>query len=553
MQLMLFRGLRPFSRNAAVRDVFAGLTLASMNIPQVLGYARIAGTPVVTGLYTVLLPLVAFAVFGSSRHLVVAADSATAVIFSGPLSRMAVPASEKYVALVGMVAMLTAGILFLAWIFKLGFLADFLSRTVLVGFLTGVGFQVGIAMLGDMLGVTVRSTRTLVQAWEVLQGLPQSNLATMALSMLVAGGILLGNRVVPRLPLSLLAVAGTITASALFHFAERGIPVIGPVPGGLPPIGLPDVTWSEALALLPVAVSCFVMIIAQSAATSRVFALRYHERVDEDADILGLSAANAAAAVSGTFVVNGSPTQTAMADRAGARSQFAQLIFAGVVLLVLLFLTGPLQYLPRCVLAGIVFTIAFGMIDIMGLRDIRRESPGEFYLAIATAAAVVAIGVEQGILLAIALSLFRHVRHSYNPHTMMLAPDATGRWVPIRATPGRETEPGLIVCRFGSDLFFANVNRFADQVRALVECAPTPVRWFIVDASAITDVDYSAAQSIRDLLDELARRGVHVVFARVSPYLRSDMDRHHITAAVGEKWIFTTLHEAIAAVRLGRT
>ena len=174
MQLMLFRGLRPFSRNAAVRDVFAGVTLASMNIPQVLGYARIAGTPVVTGLYTVLLPLVAFAVFGSSRHLVVAADSATAVIFSGPLSRMAVPASEKYVALVGMVAMLTAGILFLAWIFKLGFLADFLSRTVLVGFLTGVGFQVGIAMLGDMLGVTVRSTRTLVQAWEVLQGLPQS-------------------------------------------------------------------------------------------------------------------------------------------------------------------------------------------------------------------------------------------------------------------------------------------------------------------------------------------------------------------------------------------
>ena len=553
MQLMLFRGLRPFSRNAAVRDVFAGVTLASMNIPQVLGYARIAGTPVVTGLYTVLLPLVAFAVFGSSRHLVVAADSATAVIFSGPLSRMAVPASEKYVALVGMVAMLTAGILFLAWIFKLGFLADFLSRTVLVGFLTGVGFQVGIAMLGDMLGVTVRSTRTLVQAWEVLQGLPQSNLATMALSMLVAGGILLGNRVVPRLPLSLLAVVGTITASALFHFAERGIPVIGPVPGGLPPIGLPDVTWSEALALLPVAVSCFVMIIAQSAATSRVFALRYHERVDEDADILGLSAANAAAAVSGTFVVNGSPTQTAMADRAGARSQFAQLIFAGVVLLVLLFLTGPLQYLPRCVLAGIVFTIAFGMIDIMGLRDIRRESPGEFYLAIATAAAVVAIGVEQGILLAIALSLFRHVRHSYNPHTMMLAPDATGRWVPIPATPGRETEPGLIVCRFGSDLFFANVNRFVDQVRALVECAPTPVRWFIVDASAITDVDYSAAQSIRDLLDELARRGVHVVFARVSPYLRSDMDRHHITAAVGEKWIFTTLHEAIAAVRLGRT
>ena len=539
----------PLSRKSAVRDIFAGVTVAAMNIPQVLGYARIAGMPVVTGLYTVLLPLVAFGVFGSSRQLVVAADSATAVIFSSPLSLMAVPASEKYVALVGMVAMLTAGYLFLAWIFKLGFLADFLSHTVLAGFLAGVGFQVGTAMLSDMLGVTIHSTRTLGQAWEILQTLPQSNIATTALSMLVAGGILLGKRVVPRLPLSLLAVVGTIAASAVFRFAERGIAVIGPVPGGLPPIGLPEVTWNEALALVPVAASCFVMIIAQSAATSRAFALRYHERVDEDANILGLSVANAAAAVTSTFVVNGSPTQTAMADRAGARSQLAQLVFAGVVLLVLLFLTGPLQYMPRCVLASLVFTIAFGMIDARGLRDIRCESPGEFYLAVVTAAAVVVAGVEQGILVAIALSLFRHVRHSYNPHTMMLAPDASGRWVPMPAIPGRQTEPGLIVYRFGSDLFFANASRFADQVRELVDCAPSPVRRFIVDASAITDIDYSAAQCTRDLLDELARREVRIVFARVSPYLRSDMDRHHITAAVGEKWIFTTLHEAIAAVR----
>jgi sulfate permease, SulP family len=549
MPLVLFQGLRPFNRNAVVRDVFAGVTLASMNIPQVLGYARIAGMPVVTGLYTVLLPLGAFVVFGSSRHLVVSADSATAIIFSSSLSRMAVPASEKYVALVGMVALLTAGYLFLAWIFKLGFLADFLSHTVLIGFLTGVGVQVSTAMLGDMLGVAVHSSKTLVQAWEIFQGLPQSNIATAALSMFVAGGTLLGKRFVPRLPFSLMAVVGTIAASEAFRFAERGIAIIGPVAGGLPPLGLPDVTWSETLALVPVAASCFVMILAQSAATSRAFALRYHERVDEDADILGISAANAAAAVSGAFVVNGSPTQTAMADRAGARTQVAQLVFGGIALLVLFFLTGPLQYLPRCVLASIVFTIAFGMIDARGLRDVRRESPGEFYLALATAAAVVAIGVEQGILLAIALSLLRHVRHSYRPHTMMLEPDSTGRWVPMPAIPGKETEPGLIVYRFGADLFFANAHRFADEVRALINSAASPVRWLIVDASAITDLDYSAAESIRDLLDELTRRGVRIVFGRVSPYLRSDMERHRITAAVGENWIFSTLHEAIAITR----
>ena len=549
MRLSFFGGLRPFNRRGSVRDSLAGVTLASMNIPQVLGYTRIAGTPVVTGLYTVLLPLVGFALFGSSRHLVVAADSATAAILSSSLSRMAVPASEKYMALVGIVALLTAGFLFLAWLFKLGFLADFLSRTVLVGFLTGVGFQVAIAMLGDMLGIAVHSARTLAQAWEILQSLSQTNVPTLALSVLVAGGILIGNRVAPRWPFALFAVIGTIVASAEFHLADRGIAVVGPVPGGLPSIGLPEVTWSDTLALLPVAASCFVMIIAQSAATSRIFALRYRERVDEDADILGLSAANAVAAVSGTFVVNGSPTQTAMAERAGARSQFAQLVFAGVVLVVLLVLTGPLQYLPLCVLGGIVFTIAVGMIDVRGLRSIRRESPGEFDLAIVTAAAVVVIGVEEGILLAIALSLLRHVRHSYRPHTLMLAPDATERWVPTPVTPGKETEPGLIVYRFGADLFYANHNQFADEVRTLVERAPTPVRWFVVDAGAITDIDYSAAQSIRDLLEDLARQRVCMVFARVSQYLRSDMDRHQITASIGETRIFGTLHEALAAVR----
>ena len=548
MRLSLLGGLRPFRYSGAVRDAVAGVTLASMNIPQVLGYTRIAATPVVTGLYTVLLPLVAFAVFGSSRHLVVAADSATAAIFFGSLSHMAEPASEKYMALVGMVALLTAGFLLFARVFKLGFLADFLSRTVLVGFLTGVGFQVGIAMLGDMLGVTIHSHRTLPQAWEILQGLSQIQAPTLGLSALVAGGILLGKRVAPRFPVALFAVIGSMAASAIFGFSERGIAVIGPVPGGLPSVGLPKVTWSETLALVPVAASCFVMIITQSAATARGFALRHRERLDEDADILGLSAANAAAAISGAFVVNGSPTQTAMADRAGAQSQFAQLVFAGVVLIVLLFLTGPLQYLPLCVLAAIVFTIAVGMIDLASLRDIRGESPGEFYLAVATAVAVVAIGVDQGILLAIALSLFRHVGHSYRPHTAMLVPDAAGQWMPTPVTPGKETEPGLIVYRFGADLFYANHNRFIGEVHTLVEHAPTPVRWFVVDAGAITNIDYSAAQSLRDLLDDLVRQKVNMIFARVRPSLQSDMDRHRVTA-ISETRAFETLHEALAAVR----
>jgi MFS superfamily sulfate permease-like transporter len=276
-----------------------------------------------------------------------------------------------------------------------------------------------------------------------------------------------------------------------------------------------------------------------------VFALRYRERVDEDADILGLSAANAAAGVSGAFVVNGSPTQTAMADQAGTRSQFAQLVFAAVVVVVLLFFSRYLQYLPHCILASIVFTIAIGLIKLDELFAIRRESPGEFALAVFTAAAVVLIGVEHGILVAVALSLLRHVRHSYRPHTMILVPGDDGVWVPVPAVPGIQTAPGLIVYRFGADLFYANDHFFVDDTRRLIDQAPSAVRWFLIDASAITDLDYSAARSVGDLCAALKHGGIEVLFARVNPYLRSDMDRHGITPIVEERCIFGTLHEAL--------
>jgi high affinity sulfate transporter 1 len=548
MELPFFEGARPLTRKGVLRDVFAGIVQASMNIPQVLGYTRIAGTPVVTGLYTVLLPLIAFAAFGSSRHLVVAADSATAAIFSSALVPMAQAASAKYMALVGMVALLTAVMLLLARIFRLGFLADFISRTVLVGFLTGVGVQVGIAMFPDMLGIEVRAHGTLSQLWQIVTGITRLHPGTIALSVAAAGSILLGHRYARTLPVSLIVVVAAITASFLAGFAAHGIAVIGPVPGGLPSLVWPDVDWRDTVAVLPIAASCVVMIIAQSAATARAYALRHDERLDDNADLLGLSAANAAAGLSGTFVVNGSPTQTAMAESVGARSQVAQLAFAAIVVLVLLFATGPLQYLPRCVLAGIVFTIAVGMIDLRGLRDIRRESPREFLLAVVTAAAVVAIGVEQGILLAIALSLLRHVQQSYRPNTAVLRQDANGHWEPTPAAAGNQTQPGLIVYRFSADLFYANEGHFADQVRALVAQAPSPVRWLIVDASAITDLDYSAARSLRDLHGDLQQRGVAMIFARVTPFLRAEFDRHLITALIGTEHLFETLHEAIAAL-----
>jgi len=549
MAFQLFRGARPLSRSSALRDALAGVQLAFMNVPQLLGYARIAGMPAVTGLYTGFLPLVAFALFGASRHLVVAADSATATIFASRLTNMATPSSAEYVALAGMTALLTAIMLLIARVFRLGFLADFLSRTVLAGFLVGVGVQVGVAMLGDMLGITVNSRRTVLQLKEIVTQLPAIHWPTFAIAVAVVVAILIFKQIRPRWPAALVAVVGSIAASAALNFAGHGISVIGPVQGGLPRLSFPAVGWFQMIDLLQVAASCFVIIVAQSAATSRAFAERYGERPDDDANLLGLAAANAAASMSGAFVVNGSLTQTAMADQAGARSQFAQLVFAGVVLVVLLFFSRPLQYLPHCVLAAIVFTIAVGLVNIRQLFMIRRESPGEFRLAVTTALAVVVVGVENGILIAIGLSLLRHVRHSYRPHTMVLVPNEEGHWLPEPALPGQITAPGLIVYRFGADLFYANDHLFADELRALVEGAPTPVSCIVVDAAAITDLDYSAGRAVIDLCSALAERGVKVIFGRVNPFLRADMNRHGITAVVGTANIYPTLHEALAAVR----
>jgi sulfate permease, SulP family len=546
----LLKGIFPINRATALRDAIAGISLASMDIPQVLGYARIAGMPAVTGLYTVFLPLVAFALFGASRHLVVAADSATATILASRVSSMAPTASVEYVSLAGMVALMTAALLLIARIFKLGFLADFLSRTVLAGFLAGVGVQVSIAMFGDMLGMAVpaSSSRSLAQLEYVVSHLVRVNLPTLALTALVVGAILLFKRFLPRVPVSFIAVVGSIAASKAADFAAHGISVLGPVAGGLPPLRFPAVTWQQCLDLLPVATSCFVMIIAQSAAAARVFARQHHEELDTNADILGLAAANAAAAFSGAFVVNGSPTQTAMAESAGVRSQIGQLAFAAVAVVVLLFFSRYLQYLPHCVLASIVFTIALGLVNVRELAAIRRESPGEFTLALVTAAAVVLVGVEHGILFAAALSLMRHVRHSYRPHTMVLETDAsTQRWHAMPTRPGVMTAPGLIVYRFGADLFFANDHFFTEEVTGLIDAAPDVLRWFIVDAAAITDLDYSAARSLSDLIQNLHERKIGVIFGRVNRYLRADMDRHGITRIIGAPSIFETLHEALAA------
>lgn len=545
--LSFFQGIRPFKRAGAIRDAGAGVALAAMNIPQALGYTRIAGMPVVTGLYTLLLPLLAFAAAGSSRYLVVAADSATAAILAGGLMGMAPIASARYVALAGNVALLTAAILLLARLFKLGFITDFLSQTVLVGFLTGVGFQVGIAVFGETIGVEVHSRRSIGQLVEIARNTGSIHLPTLLVSASVLAVVLGLNWLAPRVPGPLVAVVGATAASALWNFSAHGIATIGPVTGGLPHLGLELLHWKDLPPLIPVAASCAVMIVTQSAATARVYAVRHAQKLDENQDLVGLAAANAVAALSGAFVVNGSPTQTAMVESAGGQSQIAQVATACVVACVLFFLTKPLEYLPQCVLGALVLLVAIHLIDIRGLMSMRRESPGEYALAVTTAAVVVVAGVEDGILLAMAMSLLRIVHHSYHPHTGVMIAEANKSWKIAPAGPGVVTMPGFVLYHFGAALFYANSGRFADEILCLVGSSPSSVRWVIVDAEAIEDLDYSASRVVKALNGDLAKAGVSLGFARLSSGAKADFDRHRLTEAINPSLLFNRLHDALEA------
>lgn len=544
----LFEGIRPFRRGTALRDARAGITLAAMNIPQVLGYTRIAGMPVVTGLYTLLLPLTAFAVFGSSRYLVVAADSATAAILAGGLAGLAPLASAHYVVLAGWVALLTGAFLLLGRLLRLGFIADFLSQTVLIGFLTGVGFQVGIAVLGETIGLPVHARTTIGQVREILRGLPASHLPTLLVSGSVLVAVLGLRRFVPKVPGALAAVVAVTAASAIWHFSAHGVAIIGPVLGGLPRPGLHLLPWKEIPPLIPIAGSCAIMIVTQSAATARAYALRHHEQLSENQDLVGLSAANAAAALTGAFVVNGSPTQTAMVEGAGGQSQIAQISTAVVVACVLLFLTRPLQYLPQCVLGVLVLLVALHLIDVRGMIAMRQESPAEFIVALVTTLVVVLWGVEQGILAAMLLSLVRIVRHSYRPPTGVIQLDASsGAWRSIPVARGVVTEPGLVLYRFGAALFYANANRFAEEILTLAGPARSGVSWVIVDAEAMTNIDYSAARVIAELNSQLAIADVALGFARMPWDARADFARHHLSEVIPPDRIFDRLHDSLAA------
>jgi len=544
--------LRGYQRSWLMTDLVAGATLSAVAIPETMGYTSIAQTPIVTGLYTIIFPAIVFALLGASRLLVVGADSATAAILAAGLGGAAIagvaPNSPEWLAYTSFIALICGVLLILARVFRLGFLGDFLSASVLIGFLTGVGVQVFSGQLPSMLGIPKGSGTWLEQQWYLITHLDQMSWPTTAYAAATLIIIVGFKRFAPRVPGAIVAVVLLIIVSAATDASAHGVAVVGAVQGGFPPIGLPQGISMDNLATCAgIAFSCFILIIAQSAATSRSFAMKHGQNVDVNRDIVGLAGANLAAGLSGTFVVNGSPTKTQILDEQKGHTQLANLTMSGIVLLVVLFFTAALTDMPKSVLGAIVFLIGIDLIDVLGLRRIASRRRSEFVIALVTAVVVCGIGVEQGIILAIIVSILEVIRRHYKPKDYVVSVSKTGEESFGPASPGTQSDSGLIIFRFDSDLFYANANRFVEDVETLVDKAPDPVRWFILDAGAVDDIDYSAGISLGGLLNYLEAR--HITFALVGAdtSLVDTLRAYDLLDRIGTGHLHDSLSEALDA------
>ncbi|WP_434053389.1 MAG: SulP family inorganic anion transporter [Roseibium sp.] len=541
-------GLLPIKQSRIIPEIVAGLTLATIAIPEVMGYTKISGTPVITGLYTLLVPMALFALLGSSRHLVVGADSATAAILATAIAGMAATGSADYVALAGMLALMVGALLIFASVARLGFMADFLSRTVLTGFLTGVGIQVAAHSILGMGEVTLTEADALALWRNPSSALAHINLYAVAVSLGVLA-IIFGCKLFVK------SVPGAIVALALATFVcwqfelTSHLAVVGRVPAGLPEFSLPNVNWSPGLILQlgPTALAMLVVILAQSAATARAYATRYDEPLEESTDLRALGLANLGAGLTGTFVVNGSPTKSKMVESAGGRSQLSMLVTVLVVLLVLLFFTGLLAYLPEAALSAIVFKIGLDLIDLGGMKKIYKERQPEFWVSMATILVVVVAGVGPGIVLAIVLSLILHTRHGYHPVNVLLTREPPDNWSARPLATGALAAPDLMIYRFTHGMYYANADLMAREVRGLTRAGMPDLRYFCIDISCVDDIDFTALETLKILKSELDARHIGLLFVHVldDPAAQS---RRQLITAFGAAQVFGTIDALLTHV-----
>lgn len=543
--------VRAYERRWAGKDVVAGLVLSALLVPQGMAYAELAGLPAVTGLYTSILCLIGYAVFGPSRILVLGPDSSLGPMIAATILPLLLADGDpaRAIALASFLALLVGVVMVVAGLAHFGFVADLLSKPTQIGYMNGLALTIVVGQLPKLLGFSVDAdgliaeTRAFVTG--IADGLANGTAAILGITSLV--GILVLNRFLPKIPAVLVAVVLASLAVNLLNLEEHGVSTVGVLPQGFPPLTIPSVHWSDVGPLFLGAVAIAVVALADTMSTASSFAARRGDRVHGDQEMIGIGAANLAAGLFQGFPVSTSGSRTAVAEQAGSRSQVTGLVGAAVITIVLLFATGLMQYVPQPTLGAIVIAAALSLADVPATLRLWRQRRTEFMLSIVALLGVALLGVLPGILLAIVLSILNVFRRVWWPHQAELGRvEGMAGLHDTERYPDSELLPGLVVFRYDAPLIFANSRMFADAVRAMADERPD-LRWVLLAAEPVTDVDTTAADMLEDLDEWLNERGVSLVFAELKDPVQEKIVRYELTRTIDPRHFFRTIDEAVQA------
>jgi high affinity sulfate transporter 1 len=544
------RALRTYERTWLSRDLIAGVVLVTLLVPQGMAYAELAGLPPITGLYTTVVCLVAYALVGPSPILVLGPDSSLGPMIAATILPLAAGSEEAAIALAGMLALLVGLVTVGAGLARLGFVADLLSNPVRTGYLAGLAVVIFVGQLPKLFGFSTDASGLVAEAQAFVQGLDGTNpwaLAIGLLSLLIILGL---KRLSPRTPGILVAVVASIGLSIVLDLAARGVSVIGVLPQGFPVPSFPAVPVEDIPLLLGAAVGISLVAVGDTISTSGGFAARAGYEVDGNQELAGIGSANLAAGLFSGFPVSTSGSRTAVAFQSGAKTQLTGLVAAVLVVAMLLFVPGLVQAMPQPVLAAVVIAASISLFDVAELRRLFRIRKTDFALAVACALGVMFVGVLQGIVIAVVLSMVYIFKRAWAPYSAVLgtAPDIPG-WHDIRRYPGAEQVPGLLVVRWSAPLFFANANQFRDRIRGLVRDATPAPRWVLVAAEPITDIDTTAGAMLLDLDLELNTSGIHLAFAELQSEVRTTIVRYGLLETIDQGHLYRSVTEAVEAFR----
>ena len=563
-----FLGLRGTTWANAPREVAAGITLAAMIIPLNIGFTRVIGLPPTAGLYAGIIPLVLFAIFTSSRQAVASPDAPITALLAATLVAFAPIDDPMRLQYALAIALLSGLLFFVFWFFRLAFLANFLSRAVLAGFISGLGIEVftnqvrralgvshgeaegsGVEALAMQIQDTLGTTGYFAEVIALIQSIPHANWYSLAIGVGTFAMVRLIKRYTPKIPGPLVALIVMTVIVATFGLDAKGVSVLGAIPSGLPTLSVPNVPLADYLRLFPAAMAVVAITLAEGLLLVRAYDRKYGVKSDGGQVMFAYGVCNVAGAFTGSLVTGPSASRSAAMDDAGAGGQFPSLVAAGTIALVLMFFTDQLAALPTAALAGIVASAVLNLVEVGELREFWHMRRSEFWVAVVCVVSVLALGPLQAVVIAFLLATIDLLRRASRPGTWVLreAPDGS-HLLPEEADSAAATS-GLIVYRFGAPLYFANANLFEEEVEKLVTQATTPTKWLVLDVQAMVDIDTSGAEALHQVLSGLADRGVTVAISRANPEQLELLKRYNLLELIGDEHIYPTNRHAVAAYR----